>query len=397
MTPIPYTRATVNPLRAASVTLLLALLAASGPAGAADDAEAERKLQALKSRIAAIERDQRRDAERRDAESKALRGAETAVARQAQALEDTRRERSVVAGRRDALEARRAETAAGLGADTEALATELRAAWMTGGEPRLRLLLSQEDAGEMGRMLTWYGYLARERAGRIVLLRERLAELAELGRELEAENARLAAVERRQAEAVNALETARAERARAVAALDSDLARRDREAERLRADAAALEKLIEELRAAVADLPMPSEAGPFPAQRGRLSWPAEGTMLRNFGERRGEGPKSNGVLIGAERGAEVKAVWHGRVAYADWLPGLGLLLILEHGDGYLSLYGHNEVLFSAVGDWVAAGQVIGRAGDSGGRDRAGLYFEIRNGARPVDPNGWFARRLTRTN
>jgi murein hydrolase activator len=397
MTPIPYTRATVNPLRAASVTLLLALLAASGPAGAADDAEAERKLQALKSRIAAIERDQRRDAERRDAESKALRGAETAVARQAQALEDTRRERSVVAGRRDALEARRAETAAGLGADTEALATELRAAWMTGGEPRLRLLLSQEDAGEMGRMLTWYGYLARERAGRIVLLRERLAELAELGRELEAENARLAAVERRQAEAVNALETARAERARRRrragfgpgAAGPGGRAPAGRRRGPGKAD--------RKLRAAVADLPMPSEAGPFPAQRGRLSWPAEGTMLRNFGERRGEGPKSNGVLIGAERGAEVRAVWHGRVAYADWLPGLGLLLILEHGDGYLSLYGHNEVLFSAVGDWVAAGQVIGRAGDSGGRDRAGLYFEIRNGARPVDPNGWFARRLTRTN
>jgi septal ring factor EnvC (AmiA/AmiB activator) len=119
-------------------------------------------------------------------------------------------------------------------------------------------------------------------------------------------------------------------------------------------------------------------------------------VLRDFGDQRGSGPKSNGVLIAAERGAEIKAVWHGRVAYADWLPGLGLLLILEHGDGYLSLYGHNEVLFSAIGDWVSAGEVLGRAGDSGGRDRAGLYFEIRNGSKPENPNRWFSGRLPRS-
>jgi murein hydrolase activator len=98
------------------------------------------------------------------------------------------------------------------------------------------------------------------------------------------------------------------------------------------------------------------------------------------------------VLIAAERGTEVRAVWHGRVAYSDWLPGLGLLLVLEHGEGYMSLYGHNEVLFSAVGDWVAAGQVVSQVGDSGGRDQAGLYFEIRSGTKPQNPAQWFSSR-----
>ena len=378
----------------APILLLLALLACAGSAAAGRDAELARQLETLKARIAVIEKAQREAAERRDQESRALRAAELAVARESRALEETRRERRAVAARRDALLARRTAMAAGLEADTAALAAELRAAWMAGGQPRLKLMLNQQDPGELGRMLTWYRYVARERAGRMTVLRERLAELAALGRQLDAENARLEAAEARQATAVASLEAARAERATAMAALDADLARRGEEAERLRAEAAALERLLEELRAAVVDLPVPDGA-PFAEQRGRLDWPVAGQLARDFGERRGEGPRSNGVLIAAERGAGVQAVWHGRVAYADWLPGLGLLLVLEHGDGFMSLYGHNEVLFSAVGDWVAAGQVVGQVGDSGGRDQAALYFEIRSGAKPENPAPWFRERLKR--
>lgn len=392
---ITYTRRTVKALLAAFCCLVLALSAGSLHARApAGDAELERQLAALRARIGEIEQAQRQAAEQRDRESRALRAAESAVARQAASLEATRNERRAVGARRDALAARRAALAAGLEADSAALGAELRSAWMAGGEPRLKLMLSQRNPADLGRMLTWYGYLARDRAGRITTLRERLAELAEVGRQLEAESRRLAEAEERQAEAVAALDAARAERAATVSGLEADLGRRGREAERLREEAAALEKLLEDLRAAVADLPIP-DAAPFVEQRGRLSWPVQGRLSRDFGERRGEGPRSNGVLIAAERGTEVKAIWHGRVAYADWLPGLGLLLILEHGEGYMSLYGHNEVLFSAVGDWVAAGQVLSRVGDSGGRDQAGLYFEIRSGARPENPQRWFSGRLPR--
>lgn len=353
------------------------------------DAGAERQLEDLKARIEAIEQEQRRAAERRDRESRALREAETAVASRIRALEETRRERRAVAGRRDDLAARKAGLSAALEEDSEALATELRASWMMGGEPRLKLMLNQQDPAELGRMMTWYGYLARERTGRIVALRKRLSELAEVTRQLEQESARLVAAESRQAAAVHELEQARAARARMVVELDADLARRGEEAERLRQEAEALERLIEDLRVAVADLPIP-DAAPFGEQRGRLAWPVRGAVARSFGERRGEGPPSNGVLIAAERGADVEAVWYGRVAYADWLPGLGLLLVLEHGDGYMSLYGHNEVLFHAVGDWVSAGQVLGRVGETGGRDQAGLYFEIRSGATPENPRTWLA-------
>lgn len=353
------------------------------------DAEAERQLEELKARIEAVEQEQRRAAELRDRESRALREAETEVAGRISVLEETRRERRAVAARRDELVARRAELSAALAEDSEALGAELRASWMMGGEPRLKLMLNQQDPAELGRMMTWYGYLARERTERIGVLRNRLSELAEITRQLEQESARLAAAEARQAAAVEELEQARAARARVVAELDADLARRDAEADRLRQEAEALERLIEDLRLAVADLPIP-DAAPFGEQRGRLAWPVAGALARGFGERRGEGPPSNGVLIAAERGADVEAIWHGRVAYSDWLPGLGLLLVLEHGDGYMSLYGHNEVLFHAVGDWVSAGQVLGRVGETGGRDQAGLYFEIRSGATPENPRKWLS-------
>lgn len=378
-----------------SLLLAAALLVAAGPLRAVDDdAAAERQLELLKSRIQGIERAQRETTQQRARENRALREAETAVARHAAELEQTRREKQAVASRRDALAGRKAKLAGELADDSEALATELRAAWMAGRQPRLKLMLNQEDPARLGRMLAWYRYLARERSGRIDLLRERLSELAEVTRQLETERQRLRAIEARQAEAVEAVEAARDTRARAVAELDADLARRDEEAARLRQEAEALEQLIEELRAAITDLPIP-DAAPFDTQRGRLAWPVPGTLARDFGERRGEGPRSNGVLIAAERGSEVRAVWHGRVAYADWLPGLGLLLVLEHGDGYMSLYGHNEVLFSAVGDWVETGEVLGRVGDSGGRNRAALYFEIRSGTAPENPQSWFSQNLKR--
>ena len=377
-----------------SILLSASLLLTAGPLPAAEDeAAAERRLELLKSRIQGIERAQREAVEQKAREQQALREAETAVARRAAELEQTRRARRAVAERRDELAARKAVLAGELADDSEALARELRAAWTAGREPRLKLMLNQEDPARLGRMLAWYRYLARERAARIDDLRERLSELAEVTRQLETERDRLRAAEARQAEAVEALEVARDSRARAVAELDAGLARRDEEAERLREEAAALERLIEELRAAVADLPIP-DAGPFDARRGRLDWPVDGKLARDFGERRGEGPPSNGVLIAAERGTEVKAVWHGRVAYADWLPGLGLLLVLEHGDGYMSLYGHNEVLFSGVGDWVEAGEVVGQVGDSGGRSRAALYFEIRSGTAPENPQAWFSEALS---
>jgi murein hydrolase activator len=142
------------------------------------------------------------------------------------------------------------------------------------------------------------------------------------------------------------------------------------------------------LRAAMERFPVEGNDA-FTRLRGKLAWPVSGRVVARFGEARAGGVHWDGVLVATQRGAPVKAVCQGRVIYADWLPGLGLLTIVDHGDGYLSLYGHNERLYKAAGEQVAAGDTIAAAGDSGGSARPELYFEIRKGGKPVDPRPWF--------
>jgi septal ring factor EnvC (AmiA/AmiB activator) len=139
----------------------------------------------------------------------------------------------------------------------------------------------------------------------------------------------------------------------------------------------------------MSDLP-PTGGQAFEKVRGKLAWPVAGKITTRFGQARGGGLTWNGVMIEAPRGNAVKAIYDGRVAYADWLPGMGLLVIVDHG-GYMSLYAHNEQLNKSVGDRVSAGDQIATVGDTGGRAKPGLYLEIRRGAKPVDPVPWFRR------
>jgi septal ring factor EnvC (AmiA/AmiB activator) len=174
--------------------------------------------------------------------------------------------------------------------------------------------------------------------------------------------------------------------------VQSKLKTRNDELAKLQRDASALEKLVEELRRAIEEFPELAEQ-PFPRVKGKLPWPVKGALLARFGQLRAGGPlKWQGVVIGAERGAQVRAPYHGRVVYADWLPGLGLLLVLDHGGGYMSLYGDNEQLYRRVGDRVAPGDVIAAVGDAAGLGKPGLYLEIRKGKQALDPLSWLVQR-----
>ena len=136
-----------------------------------------------------------------------------------------------------------------------------------------------------------------------------------------------------------------------------------------------------------------SSEEPLTQHKGRLTWPVAGTLLHAFGQPRANGQlKWNGVVLAAPRGREVRSVYHGRVEFADWLAGMGLLVIVNHGDGYMTLYGYNETVLKNSGDWVAPGDVIATVGDSGGQPQASLYFELRQGTRPVNPRRWVTRR-----
>ena len=154
-------------------------------------------------------------------------------------------------------------------------------------------------------------------------------------------------------------------------------------------DEKALVDLLAKLRDIFADIPQHlAGAEPFADLRGRLNWPLHGKIVERFGAAADGERSSQGVLIAARNGSDVRAVSHGRVVYADWLRGYGLLLIIDHGEGYLSLYGYNETLLKEAGDWVDAGDLIATSGDSGGRRTAGLYFELRHDGKAFDPSAW---------
>jgi septal ring factor EnvC (AmiA/AmiB activator) len=353
----------------------------------------EARLAELRERIVAIQAEIDRDLARRDQARARLQEAERAASAASRDLGRTRGEISTARDESAALRAERDRLRGDLLARQEDLAELARAVYLTGRQPRLRLLLNQEDPARLGRMLAWHGYAAGAQATRVDEVRGRIAELAAVESSLAAEAAKLEALAARQAEETSRLEQARAERAGALAAVERRIEEQGGEKARLETEAATLEDLIAELRKALADLPG-AEREPFTTQKGRLSWPVSGRLLRDFGQPRGGGMRWRGVLVAAPRGAEVRAAYHGRVAYADWLPGMGLLVIVDHGEGYLSLYGHNEALYKSVGEWVVPGEVLAAAGNSGGNEQTAVYLEIRKGTRPENPHRWFGQRIS---
>ncbi len=381
---------TAGPLTAvlALLSLHAGIIPAAPARGEADARKTEEQLQAVKAEIERITREVSAEQVERDRLTRELRGAELSVSKARDALGDVRRERAETAARRAALAAEKRARTAEVEDNRSALAGQMRAAYQIGRQEPLKLLLNQQDPAVAGRMFVYYSYFGRARAGQIRLIEDDVRRLGELDTELQAEDERLAELEKQQRAQVDELEQARERRGVVLANLETQSRGRVQNLERLRSQQAGLEKLLRELRAAMEHFPVEGN-DEFTRLRGKLAWPVSGHLVARFGDARAGGVQWDGVLVATERGAPVKAVCQGRIIYADWLPGLGLLTIVDHGDGYLSLYGHNERLYKAVGERVAAGDTIAAAGDSGGSPRPELYFEIRKGGKPVDPRPWF--------
>jgi murein hydrolase activator len=380
---------------ATSAVLVAAVhLAANPPSTAAtsrsqaDTQKAESELQAVKSEIDRISKQVSSDQVEHDRLTKELRSAELSVGKARENLDSVRHERADRAARRATLAAEKRDAGASVAKGRSALAGQLRAAYLIGHEEPLKLLLNQQDPARAGRMFVYYSYFGRARATQIHSIEDNIARLDQLDTELATEDAKLAELEKQQRVELSAVEQARARRTVVLANLEAESQTRAQSLEKLRSQQAGLEKLLRELREAMEKYPLDSN-DVFAHLRGKLAWPVSGHLVARFGDTRAGGLKWDGVLVATERGAPVRAIYQGRVIYADWLPGLGLLTIVDHGDGYLSLYGHNERLYKAVGERVSAGDAIASAGDSGGSARPELYFEIRKAGKPVDPRPWF--------
>lgn len=353
-----------------------------------DARKAEAELQAVKSEIERVTKQVGDEQVERDRMTKELRSAEISVSKAREGLDAVRRSRAQRASKRAALAADKRAREADLARNRDALAGQLRAGYMIGREEPLKLLLNQEDPERAGRMFVYYSYFGRARAEQIHGIENDVQAIATLDDQLKAEDDQLAELEKQQRSDLADLEQARAKRSGVLASLTAESNSHAQNLERLKSQQGGLEKLLKELRRAMERFPIDNNDA-FARLRGKLAWPVAGRLVARFGEQRAGGVKWDGVLVATERGAPVRAVYGGRVIYADWLPGLGLLTIVDHGEGYMSLYGHNERLYKAVGERVSAGDTVGSAGDSGGSNRPELYFEIRKGGKAVDPRPWF--------
>jgi septal ring factor EnvC (AmiA/AmiB activator) len=276
------------------------------------------------------------------------------------------------------------------------LGEQIRAAYAIGSQQEIKLLLNQQNPAEMGRVMVYFDYLSRARQQNIGGFLRSIEEKQKLETELaktQAEQQQNLALRRQQR---TQLQQQRFKRNGLLARLDAEIRNQEQTLTELESSRNRIENLLMSLGELLADIPQsPSDKEPFHNQKGHLPWPVQGKLLAKFGSAREKGDlKWNGVLISAAYGEPVQAVSHGRVAFSDWLQGFGFITIIDHGDGYMSLYGHNESLFKQAGDWVEAGEVIATVGDSGGQPVPGVYFEIRARGKPVNPGLWCSNTAT---
>jgi septal ring factor EnvC (AmiA/AmiB activator) len=374
------------------VLVLPLLLALAAPVPAQEPSPEQ--LDALRERIASLQAALEEDLQERDRLRDALRRTEERIgqlAAEKRRLTDQLAETEV---RLKKLEQRQQTLAREKAEQIDWLVRTVRASYMSGRQETVKLLLNQEQPDRIARLLRYQEYFREARTERVHILNKDLDQLREVSIKVNRTRDELAQRRRNLEQRSRELEQAKRNRESALAKMDRELGRDRQTLAELREDEKRLEKLLQDMARSLSDIPARPGGKPFADLTGKLPWPVSGTMQVGFGQRREGALRWNGVVLNAPSGDPVRAIHGGRVVYADWLRGYGLLTILDHGDGYLSLYGYNQSLLRDVGEWVSTGEVLALAGNSGGRSETGVYFEIRRQGKPVDPDRWCSRRVT---
>lgn len=272
----------------------------------------------------------------------------------------------------------------------EKLSQQILASYISGRSDYLKLLLNQEDPKRIGRVLAYYDYHNRQQTLSIQDTTREISEISQLEQSIREENELLIALKDKQETQLADLEHSRLMRQSIIENLDSFIAEQGLELQRLQTQQQELKKLLENIDESVSSgIEFFEDIAPFDTLRGTLEWPVKGKVAHYFGSpKKGANLDWQGMLIEAPGGTEVKAISTGKVVFADWFKNLGLLIIIEHGDGYMSLYGHNQSLKKIQGDWVLPGEPIAQVGDTGGQSRSALYFELRHRGKPLNPVRW---------
>jgi len=351
-------------------------------------ADRQTDLEQLRQRIGQLQSElEETRGERNEARSK-LREAERRIGTQIRNLRTTERGLQVEASRLRDLESARTRARRDRAEQSQELEATVRAAYALGQQETVKLLLSQDDPARANRMLVYHRYLAEARAQRIDQLNGTLTRLTALENEIGTRQQELAKLRTQQQKEKSSLESTRAERQLALTQLNAQVRTRSQEIERLKRNEERLSRLVRGLQAVIRT-PAPAPKLPPPVGKGPWRLPVKGRILARYGQPKPVGDlRWRGLFLATPEGRPIQAVTGGRVAYADWLRGFGLLVILDHGNGLMTLYGHNQSLIKGVGEPVESGEVIALSGNTGGPPEPGLYFEVRQNGEPRNPLDW---------
>ncbi len=405
--------------------LALAFLCLLGPAMADERAAARQQIEAARQDIAELQKLLKKIEQEKSGVQKQLQTTESEMGHLEKQVDDLQQEIDRSEAELERLDEEKTTLEGARLEQQRLIGLQARAAYQSGRQEYLKLLLNQQNPEKFSRTLTYYDYLNKARFEQVDSFNQTLRQLARVETDIEAQQTTLAEQKDGLLERRGQLAEVRKERQQALARLDSDLSTREQKLQARRQEQAQFERVLKTIeetlarqareaeqarqRALLAERerqqrqpdspaasgPMVSSAGgsfggPFAQAKGKLPWPVDGRLVAHYGTPRGGDARTkwDGVLIGASVGTQVRAVHGGRVVFADWLRGAGLLVILDHGNGYLSLYGHNQSLLRDAGDIVKAGDPIATVGTSGGQETAALYFAIRQQGRPSDPAQW---------
>jgi len=381
--------------------LIGCLLAAESDAVAGQQEE----LENLRQRIATMQRNMDRTNESKSEAADALRESEHAISEGNRKLAALATEQRAADLKLNELQSQQQQLAGSMSSQQVLLGRLLYQQYLGGQQAYAKLLLNNQNPNQVARDLQYYRYIARDRAGWLNTLRANLHKVTSLGKETREQRAALAALQQEQKSQQQALQQKKHERQQTLVRISQQLRGQRREIHRLQHDENRLSQLVEKITEMLAQpkakplfrndkLPDNRYDGkPFRQLKGKLAFPVKGDITNRFGATR---PDSTvvwkGIFVRATTGQTVKTIAAGRVVFADWLRGFGNLLIVDHGKGYMSLYGNNETLYKQVGDELRGGDTIATVGNSGGNEDSGLYFELRLESKPLDPLKWLAAK-----
>jgi len=326
---------------------------------------------------------------KQSSEEKDLQQAAEEIAKVSDSVDSTQKTLAETESQLTALRARNSQLQSEKAEQDKVLAQAIRAAYMAGEQSTIKLLLNQESVSESARLLHYYRLFSESQIEKVEAFRNTLAEIAEVGSKLESETEQLTSTKNTLSQQMLSLDQARENQQQALISLKSSISSRSSELEQLEINQAELQQLIEQINQAIERIPSSADARPFEEQRGNLMLPVDGSIISSFGSSYGNGNLTRqGISIAVTEGTAVQTVHPGRVVFSDWLRGSGLLVIVDHGDGYMSLYGANQALSKNAGDWVNAGDILATSGKLTEQEVAGIYFEIRLHGEAQNPAIW---------